>query len=102
MIPENPGIRKFVWEHFQDVNRIFHRIKHAGGTFSARKVFIGMPEVNSVRGLAFHAETVGTFNRLDFCFTRLLTYLHDNSHLTRVSLNFTSLLPKLDSSFVFR
>ena len=23
-ITENPGIRRFVWEHFQDVDRIFH------------------------------------------------------------------------------
>jgi len=47
-ILENPGIRRFVWEHFQDVNRIFHRIKHAGATFSGHKLWIGMQEVNIV------------------------------------------------------
>lgn len=36
-IPENPGIRRFVWEHLQNVNRIIQRIKHAGGTFSGPK-----------------------------------------------------------------
>ena len=36
-IPENPGIRRFVWEHLQNVNRIIQRIKHAGGTFSGLK-----------------------------------------------------------------
>ncbi|KAF5355069.1 hypothetical protein D9756_005757 [Leucocoprinus leucothites] len=36
-IPENPKIRRFVWEHLQNVNRIIQRIKHAGGTFSASK-----------------------------------------------------------------
>ncbi len=36
-IPENPGIRRFVWEHLHNVNRIVQRIKHAGGTFSGHK-----------------------------------------------------------------
>jgi len=26
-LKENPGIRRFVWEHALDVNRIMHRIK---------------------------------------------------------------------------
>ena len=39
-IPENEGIRRFVWEHLQNVNRIIQRIKHAGGTFSGHKSFI--------------------------------------------------------------
>ena len=47
-LSSNPGIRRFVWEHFSDVNRIFHRMKHAGGTFSAHKLFLGVPEVNIV------------------------------------------------------
>ena len=33
-IPENPGIRDFVQEHFQDVNCIFHCIKHVGTWYS--------------------------------------------------------------------
>lgn len=36
-IPENPGIRKFVWEHMQDVHRITQRMKYCGGTFSGKK-----------------------------------------------------------------
>ena len=47
-IPENTKIQCFIWEHFNDVNRIFHRMKHAGGTFSAHKLFLGVPEVNIV------------------------------------------------------
>lgn len=39
-IPENPGIRRFVWEHLHNVNRIIQRIKHAGGTFSGPKSFL--------------------------------------------------------------
>jgi len=39
-IPDNSGIRKFVWEHLQNVNRVIQRIKHAGGIFSGYKSFI--------------------------------------------------------------
>ena len=37
MIPENPGIRRFVWEHFQNLNRIVQRVKYCNGTFSGAK-----------------------------------------------------------------
>ncbi|OSD01857.1 hypothetical protein PYCCODRAFT_1343344, partial [Trametes coccinea BRFM310] len=36
-IPENDGIRRFVWEHLQNVNRIVQRVKYCGGTFSGTK-----------------------------------------------------------------
>nr|GAT47248.1 predicted protein [Mycena chlorophos] len=39
-LPENPGIRRFIWEHAKDVNRIMHKVKLAGGTFSGTKVQI--------------------------------------------------------------
>jgi hypothetical protein len=29
-IPENSGIRRFVWEHCQDLNRIVQRMKYSG------------------------------------------------------------------------
>ena len=44
-IPENPGIRKFIWEHAQDVHQIMHKIKMAGATFAANKSQICLPEV---------------------------------------------------------
>lgn len=44
-LKENPGIRKFIWEHAVDVNRCMHRIKQAGATFSATKTQICRPEV---------------------------------------------------------
>jgi RNase H-like domain found in reverse transcriptase len=37
-ILENPGIRRFVWEHFENVNRIVQRMKYCGGTFSGHKL----------------------------------------------------------------
>ena len=45
VLSENPGIRRFIWEHAQDVHRIMHRIKTAGATFAANKAQICLPEV---------------------------------------------------------
>ena len=39
-IPENSGIRRFVWEHMQNVNRILQRMKYCGGTFSGKKTLV--------------------------------------------------------------
>lgn len=44
-IPENPDIRRFVWEHFQDLNRVCQRMKYSGGTFSGYKSFLCAPEI---------------------------------------------------------
>ena len=45
VLKENPGIRRFIWEHAQDVHRIVHRVGHAGGTFAPGKVQLARPEV---------------------------------------------------------
>lgn len=45
VLSANPGIRKFVWEHCVDVNRILHRLRHTGATVSASKLFLCVPEV---------------------------------------------------------
>ena len=39
---ENPGIQRFVWEHFEAVHRIIHRAKSYSVTFSGKKAFIGV------------------------------------------------------------
>ncbi len=39
-IPLNQGIRRFVWEHFQNLNRIVQRMKYCGGTFSGKKAYL--------------------------------------------------------------
>ena len=44
-IRENIGIRRFVWEHFQDLNRVVQRMKHSGGTFSGFKSFLCASEI---------------------------------------------------------
>lgn len=35
--PDNPGIRRFVWEQFENLNRVVQRMKYSGGTFSGKK-----------------------------------------------------------------
>lgn len=47
-IPENPKVRRFVWEHLQDVNRVLQRMKYCGGTFSGYKAKICAPEITVV------------------------------------------------------
>ena len=42
-IPENPGIRRFVWEHLESFHRIVQRVEAYGATFSGKKAFIGVP-----------------------------------------------------------
>lgn len=44
-IPQNPGIRRFIWEHLQDVNRVVQRMKYCGGTFSGYKSKICAAEI---------------------------------------------------------
>ncbi len=44
-IPENAGIRRFIWEHLNDVHHVIHRLGHTGATVSAPKLFIAVPEV---------------------------------------------------------
>jgi len=45
VIPDNPGVRRFIWEHAQDVHRVMHKVKTAGATFAANKSQICQPEV---------------------------------------------------------
>ena len=45
VLADNPGIRRFIWEHALDVHRVMHRVGHAGGTFSPSKAQIAQPEV---------------------------------------------------------
>jgi transposase InsO family protein len=47
-IPQNPGIRKYIWEHLTDVHRILHRIGEAGGTVSGKKMQLCQAEVEIV------------------------------------------------------
>jgi hypothetical protein len=42
-ISGNPGIRRFVWEHLNNVNRLLQRMKAVGGTFNGKKLEACVP-----------------------------------------------------------
>ncbi|KAF7783144.1 hypothetical protein Agabi119p4_2520 [Agaricus bisporus var. burnettii] len=55
-IPENSGIRRFVWEHFVATNRILQRMKYSGGTFSGPKTILCADTITVV---GFHCSYKG-------------------------------------------
>jgi hypothetical protein len=44
VLKENPGVRRFVWEHVVEMNRLFHVLAEAGATISAKKLKIAVLE----------------------------------------------------------
>jgi hypothetical protein len=44
-IPQNPTIRRFVWEHFKNLNRVVQCMKYCRGTFSGPKLFLCIPKI---------------------------------------------------------
>lgn len=63
-IPENPGIRRFVWEHLHNVNRILQRMKYAGGTFSGYKSVLCADEITVVGHLCTYEGRRPTTDRV--------------------------------------
>ena len=47
-IPDNPGIRRYIWEHLNDLHRVLHRIGEAGGTVSGKKMQLARFEVEII------------------------------------------------------
>jgi hypothetical protein len=47
-LTQNPGIRRYIWEHLNDVHRILHRIGESGGTVSGKKMQLCQSEVEIV------------------------------------------------------
>jgi hypothetical protein len=47
-IPENPGIRRFVYDHLVTMHRILHRMRTFGGTFSGPKSILCTPQIELV------------------------------------------------------
>ena len=45
VLKENPGIRRYVWEHSHDAHRVLHCIKESGATCSAKKIQLCRREV---------------------------------------------------------
>jgi len=72
-IVENSGIRKFVWEHFQNLNRVVQRMKYSGGTFSGPKTVLCAEEITvvghrcTIDGRKPETDRVGVINRWPAC-----------------------------------
>lgn len=47
-VPGAPGVRRFFWEHMQNVNRVVQRMKYSGGTFSGYKSVLCASEITVV------------------------------------------------------
>jgi hypothetical protein len=47
-IPNNPGIRHFIWEHCIVINRILQRLENVGATISASKFVLAVPTATIV------------------------------------------------------
>ena len=45
-IAENPGVRRYVYEHLGDLNCILHRLRKVGVTISAKKILLCVPEIS--------------------------------------------------------
>jgi RNase H-like domain found in reverse transcriptase len=73
MIPENKGIRRFVWQHFQDLNRVVQRMKYCGGNFSGPKTILCEAEIIVVghrctyEGRLPETDRVGVIKRWQAC-----------------------------------
>jgi Integrase zinc binding domain/RNase H-like domain found in reverse transcriptase len=72
-IKENPGIRRFVWEHFQNLNRVVQRMKYCGGTFSGPKTVLCAAEITvvghrcTIDGRLPEIDRVGVISRWPPC-----------------------------------
>jgi hypothetical protein len=63
-IPGNPGIRRFVWEHMQNVNRICQRIHYCGATFAGKKAYICCEEIEVAGHRCTYEGRKPTINRV--------------------------------------
>lgn len=72
-IPENEGIRRFVWEHINNTNRILQRMKYCGGTFSGKKTVICADSIQVLghqcdyEGRKPTTDTIGVIMRWEKC-----------------------------------
>ena len=57
-IPGNTDIRRFIWEHLEDVNRILQRFKVVGATLSEKKIIMTAPEAVIVEHTCNYFERI--------------------------------------------
>ena len=64
-IPENSGIRHFIWEHFQNLNCIVQQMKYCGGMFSSKKLLLCVREITIVGHVCTPESHVPDPSRVD-------------------------------------
>jgi hypothetical protein len=82
-IPENHGIRRFIWEHFQNLNRIVQRMIYVGVTFSGKKAVLCKDKFFVVGHLCSYAGQIPDASRIEVImnwgklenFTQVKSYL---------------------------
>jgi hypothetical protein len=74
-IPENTVIRCFVWEHFENLNRVVQRMKYCSGMFSGPKLFLCDPEIIilehhcNIKGRMANPTRIDAVNKWGPCWT---------------------------------
>lgn len=63
-IPGNPKIRRFVWEHFLNLNRVVQRMKYCGGTFSGTKLILCAAEFKVIGHVCTYEGRVADQSRI--------------------------------------
>lgn len=72
-LPDAPGVRRFFWEHMQNVNRVVQRMKYSGSTFSGYKSVLCAAEIMVVghrcmyKGRKPSTERIGVVERWGPC-----------------------------------
>jgi len=94
-LPENPGICCFIWEHFQNVNQILQRVRHAGDTFLAAKSHIYTAHIQKIvdwpicKSLTEVRGFLGTVGTIRIFIKDYATIACPLVHLTRKDIEFT-------------
>ncbi|KAL5501135.1 hypothetical protein ACEPAH_9522 [Sanghuangporus vaninii] len=64
-IPGNPNIRRFIWEHLNDVNCVLQHLKVVSATVSGKKLVIAAPEVVIVGHTCNYSGRVPATSRIE-------------------------------------
>lgn len=64
-IAQNNGIRRFIWEYFQGLNRVVQRMKYCHGTFSGYKATLCASEITVVGHLCTYEGRLPETARVD-------------------------------------
>jgi hypothetical protein len=114
-IPDNPGIRRFIWEHCIVINHILQRLENIGATISASKFVLAAPtativghkctfeehvpeesKVQKIRDWPEPTNHMQVHGFLGTC-SVLRIFIRDFSRIARPLINLT----KKDAPFVF-